>query len=155
MKNIGVFPGSFDPFTKGHEDIVQRILPFFDEVIIAVGINSSKKNLFSLESRLAHIQALFETEEKIRVETYAGLTTEYCKARKAGSLIRGIRNAVDSEYEKSIAQMNRDLSGIETLFLMTAPEYSAINSSVVREIKFNNGDIGSFVTKADLLIINK
>jgi pantetheine-phosphate adenylyltransferase len=154
MKRIGVFPGSFDPFTKGHVDIVQRAVPLFDEIIVAIGVNSNKKSMFSLESRIAHIEAIFETEPKVSVEAYQGLTTIFCEEKKARYLIRGIRNAIDSEYEKSIAQMNKDLTGIETVFLMTSPEYSAINSSIVREIKKNNGDISSFVTKADQLLIN-
>lgn len=154
MKNIGVFPGSFDPFTKGHEDIIRRILPLFDEVVVAIGLNTNKSSMFTLESRIAHINSLFENESKVVVESYEGLTTSYCESKGARSLIRGIRNAIDSEYEKSIAQMNRDLTGIETVFLMTSPEYSAINSSIVREIKKNNGDISAFVTNGHLLLIN-
>ena len=154
MKSVGVFPGSFDPFTKGHEDIVRRILPLYDEVVVAIGINTNKKSMFTLESRLNHIRSIFEEEPKVVIETYEGLTTDFCEQKGAGSLIRGIRNSIDSEYEKSIAQMNKDLSGIETVFLMTAPEFSAINSSIVREIKKNNGDVSAFVTNPELLIIS-
>jgi len=154
MSTIAVFPGSFDPFTKGHVDIVERALPLFDQLIVAIGVNSNKSSMFTLESRIQHISAIFEGSEKVVVESYEGLTTEYCQSKSAQYLIRGIRNAIDSEYEKSIAQMNRDLTGIETVFLFTSPEFSAINSSIVREIKKNKGDISSFVTKDTLLLIN-
>ncbi len=155
MKSIFVFPGSFDPFTKGHEDIVHRILPFCDELIVAVGVNTQKRSLFSLESRLNHIRTLFAGTSKVSAETYTGLTTEFCKQKAARCLIRGLRSGLDAEYEKSIAQMNRSLSGLESIFLMTAPEFAAINSSIVREIAINGGDITKFVTKPDLLIIDK
>ena len=153
MKRIGVFPGSFDPFTKGHEDIVRRFVPLFDQVIIAIGVNTKKQYMFSLESRFEHINSLFADETKVVVEQYHTLTVEYCKERKAQYLLRGIRNATDADYERSIAQMNFDLSGIETLFLMCDPALEPINSSIIREIKRNNGDISSFVTNDELLII--
>lgn len=154
MSRIGVFPGSFDPFTKGHADIVERALPLFDTIYVAIGVNSNKSSMFTLDSRIQHISTIFEGNEKVVVESYQGLTTNYCEEKSAQYLIRGIRNAIDSEYEKSIAQMNRDLAGIETVFLFTANEYSAVNSSIVREIKRNNGDISRFVTKDSLLLIN-
>lgn len=154
MKSIGVFPGSFDPFTKGHEDIVRRFVPLFDEVIIAIGVNSKKQYMFTQESRQNHIEELFKDESKVSVETFQGLTVDFCKQKKAQYLLRGIRNATDADYERSIAQMNQQLSGIETLFLMCDAALSPINSSIVREIKKNNGDISAFVTKDELLIIN-
>jgi len=154
MERIGIFPGSFDPFTKGHESIVNRFLPMVDTIIIAIGINTTKQYLYTLESKIAHIKSLFPNNPKIVVESYHGLTTEFCKEKKAQYLLRGIRNTIDFEFEKSIAQMNFDLSGIETLFLMTDARFAAISSSIVREIKKNNGDISSFVTKSELLIIN-
>ncbi|MCB9224814.1 MAG: pantetheine-phosphate adenylyltransferase [Crocinitomicaceae bacterium] len=153
MKRIGVFPGSFDPFTKGHEDIVRRFIPLFDEVIVAIGVNSSKNYMFSLESRKNHIETLFKDEPSVRVEPFQTLTVDFCKEKKAQYLLRGIRNATDADYERSIAQMNFDLSGIETLFLMCDPALAPINSSIIREIKKNGGDISAFVTNDELLII--
>lgn len=159
MERIGVFPGSFDPFTKGHEDIVRRFLPLFDTVIIAIGVNSSKKYMYDTNSRIDHIKSIFGADPKIRVESYEGLTIDFCKKNKAGYLLRGLRNTNDFEFEKSIAQMNETISevngqDIETLFLITDRNLAAINSSIVREIKKNNGDISSFVTNEDRLIIN-
>jgi len=153
MKRIGVFPGSFDPFTKGHEDIVRRFAPMFDQVIVAIGVNSSKKYMFSLESRKAHINKLFEDDDSIVVEEFSTLTVEFCKAKGGQYLLRGIRNATDADYERSIAQMNYDISGIETLFLMTDPALAPINSSIIREIRKNSGDISAFVTHDELLVI--
>jgi pantetheine-phosphate adenylyltransferase len=153
MQRIAVFPGSFDPFTKGHESIVNRFVPLFDQVIIAVGVNSTKSYLFTLESRLAHIRSLFADNPKIVVEIFEGLTVDLCKQKKAQYLIRGIRNTTDFEFEKSISQMNNTLSGIETLFLMTDPQLAPVSSTIVREIKKNNGDIRAFVTNDQILII--
>ncbi|MEX1001666.1 MAG: pantetheine-phosphate adenylyltransferase [Crocinitomicaceae bacterium] len=153
MKRIGVFPGSFDPFTKGHEDILRRFIPLFDEVIIAIGVNTSKQYMFSLESRMAQINSLFKGDDKVKIEPFHKLTVEFCKDKKAQYLLRGIRNATDADYERSIAQMNFDLSGIETLFLMCDPALAPINSSIIREIKRNGGDISLFVTNDELLII--
>ncbi len=156
---IGVFPGSFDPFTKGHEDIARRFLPLFDLVIIAIGVNSNKKYMYDLDSRIRHIEFLFKDEPKIKVESYQGLTVDFCQKNGAGYLLRGLRNADDFEFEKSIAHMNEAISEeasnkIESLFLMTDKNLSAINSSIVREIKKNNGKIHQFVTNEELLIIN-
>ncbi|MBK6525612.1 MAG: pantetheine-phosphate adenylyltransferase [Crocinitomicaceae bacterium] len=153
MQRIAVFAGSFDPFTKGHESVINRFVPLFDSIIIAVGINSTKQYMFSLESRLKHIESLCKTYPNVSVETYAGLTVDFCKLKKAQYLIRGIRNTTDFEFEKSIAQMNKTLSGIETVFLITEPDVAPIHSSIVREIKKNNGDISQFVTNNELLII--
>lgn len=153
MQRIAVFPGSFDPFTKGHESIVNRFLPLFDELIIALGVNSTKTPFFTLESRMLHIQSLFSDQPKVKIETFEGLTIDFCRQKKAQYLIRGIRNTTDFEFEKSIAQMNQTLSGIETLFLMTDAHLAPVNATIVREIKKNQGDIRSFVTNEQLLII--
>lgn len=159
MKRIGVFPGSFDPFTKGHEAIVKRFLPLFDEIIIAVGVNSTKQYMYKLESRIKHIESHFADQPKIRVEAYQGLTIDFCQKNGARYLLRGLRNTVDFEFEKSIAHMNESVSAengfeLETLFLMTDQEFSAINSSIVREIKKNGGKIGNFVTNEEILIMS-
>jgi len=149
MANIAVFPGSFDPITKGHENIVKRALPLFDEIIVAVGINSSKKYLFPLEQRLEWIKSTFNFEPKVSVETYEGLTVRFCLEKQAGFIIRGLRNANDFQFEKGIAQMNRDMvSGIDTVFFVTTPELSAINSTIVRDIIRNGGDVSKYVPNA-------
>jgi pantetheine-phosphate adenylyltransferase len=142
-----VFPGSFDPFTLGHFDIVRRALPLCDELIIAVGENTEKKYLFSLEKRIAFISATC-AEPKIKVVSYTGLTIDFCKSVQATALLRGLRNPADFEFEKSVAQINRRLSGIETLFLLTAADLAYISSSVVREIMIHGGDYSSLVPKA-------
>lgn len=154
MSRIAVFPGSFDPFTKGHELLVKRYVSLFDKIIVAVGVNSTKQYFFTLESRLNHIRSLFKNLDNIEVITYSGLTVDLCREKKAQYLIRGLRNTTDFEFEKSIAQMNKTMTGIETLFLMTDAETAAIHSTIVREIKKNGGDISSFVTNSDQLIIS-
>ena len=143
-----VFPGSFDPITLGHQDIILRALPMCDELIIAVGENINKKYLFSLKERLDFINKTHGHEPKIRVESFHGLTINFCKVVNATAIIRGLRNPADFEFEKSVAQVNRRLSGIETLFLLTAADYSYISSSIVREIINNNGDYSSLVPDA-------
>tara|TARA_X000001036_G_C20506275_1_gene736018 strand:+ start:329 stop:787 length:459 start_codon:yes stop_codon:yes gene_type:complete len=143
-----VFPGSFDPITLGHQDIILRALPMCDELIIAVGENINKKYLFSLKERLGFINKTHGHEPKIKVESFQGLTINFCKVVNATAIIRGLRNPADFEFEKSVAQVNRRLSGIETLFLLTAADYSYISSSIVREIINNNGDYSSLVPDA-------
>ncbi len=143
-----VFPGSFDPITLGHQDIILRALPMCDELIIAVGENINKKYLFSLKERLYFINKTHGHEPKIKVESFQGLTINFCKEVNATAIIRGLRNPADFEFEKSVAQVNRRLSGIETLFLLTAADYSYISSSIVREIINNNGDYSSLVPDA-------
>lgn len=143
-----VFPGSFDPITLGHQDIILRALPMCDELIIAVGENINKKYLFPLKERLDFINKTHGHEPKIKVESFQGLTINFCKIVNATAIIRGLRNPADFEFEKSVAQMNRRLSGIETLFLLTAADYSYISSSIVREIINNNGDYSSLVPDA-------
>ena len=145
-----VFPGSFDPITLGHQDIINRVLPICDELVIAVGENLDKKYMYNLKERLDFINKTHSNELKIKVKSFKGLTVDFCKSIEATAIIRGLRNPADFEFEKSIAQMNRRLSGIETLFLLTAPDYSYISSSIVREIIKNNGDYSSLVPDAVL-----
>ena len=152
MKKIGLFPGSFDPFTKGHEAVVRNALNLFDEIIIAIGVNSSKNYLFELEKRKNHIRSMFENDSRLRIETYSSLTVDFCKEIGATHIVRGLRDSKDFEYERSIAHMNTTLSGIETVFLLTNQEYAAINATIVREIFKNNGDISLFVSNANLLV---
>lgn len=142
-----VFPGSFDPITLGHVDIISRSLPLFDEIVIAIGINAKKNYMFTVDERKRFIQNAFFAEEKITVETYTGLTVDYCKSINADFILRGLRNPADFEFEKAIAQTNRKLSGIETVFLLTSAETSYISSSIVRDIVRNNGDASSLVPK--------
>ncbi|MEJ6626130.1 MAG: pantetheine-phosphate adenylyltransferase [Flavobacteriaceae bacterium] len=143
-----IFPGSFDPITMGHVDIIKRSLPLFDELIIAIGVNSTKKYMFSLEQRKAFIEATFADEPKIKVDTYSGLTVDYCQSIDAKFIVRGLRNPADFEFEKTITQVNRRLSNIETVFLLTSSETSFISSSIVREVIQFDGDYSSMVPKA-------
>lgn len=143
---IAVFPGSFDPITKGHVDLIKRAAPLFDKIIVAIGINSQKKYLFSLEQRLAWLNTVFEKDDNIFVDHYQGLTADYCKKVNATHLVRGLRNSSDFEYEKTISQINNIIGeGIETVFLISKPEYSHISSSIVREIIKGNGDVSAFI----------
>lgn len=135
-----VFPGSFDPITLGHQDIISRALPLFDEIIIAIGINDAKKYMFTIDERVQFIKDTFKNEPKITVTTYEGLTIHYCKEVNADYMLRGLRNPADFEFEKAIAQTNRKLSGIDTLFLLTSAETSYISSSIVRDVLRNGGD---------------
>lgn len=154
MQIIGVFPGSFDPFTKGHENIVNRFLPLFDQIIIGIGGNTSKKYMYTLDSRIKHIESIYKNQPKIKIERYEGLTVDFCKSKKAQYLLRGLRNTTDFNYEKSIALMNKELENIETLFLMTDAELSHLSSTIIREIAKSKGDISAFVTNYSELIIN-
>ena len=140
-----VFPGSFDPITIGHEDIIRRGLDLFDEIVVAVGINADKRYQFSLEERLAFIRATFKDEPKITVTTYQGLTVDYCKQINADFILRGLRNPADFEFEKAIAHTNRTLTEIETVFLLTASNKDFISSSIVRDVLRNQVDIKAFV----------
>jgi len=145
-----VFPGSFDPITLGHVDLVRRSLPLFDKIIIAIGTNAAKTSLFTLEERIGFISKTFEGETRIKVDTYQGLTSDYCKTAGAGFILRGLRNTADFEYEKTIAQANAKLTGVETVFLFSAPEHSFISSSIVRDVIRNGGDCSLFVPDAVL-----
>ena len=140
-----VFPGSFDPITLGHVDIINRAIPLFDEIVVAIGVNAGKKYMFSLEDRKKFIEDAFENEPKIKVMTYEGLTVDFCKNNDIEFILRGLRNPADFEFEKAIAQTNRKLSGIETVFLLTSAETSFISSSIVRDIIRNDGDISKLV----------
>ena len=147
-KKIAVFPGSFDPITTGHADIVRRALPLFDEVIIAIGTNSQKQALFSLEQRIKWIELVFKGEKKVKVESYEGLTVNFCEKKKANYLIRGIRSSADFEYEKTIAHLNHDmLPQLETILMLAQPELSSISSTIVREIIRGKGKVAKFVPK--------
>lgn len=152
MKKIGLFPGSFDPFTKGHEAIIKKSIALFDEIIIGIGINSTKKYMFDTDKRIEHIRSLFNEQNSIRVEQFEKLTVRFCQDVGANFIIRGLRNSKDFEYERSIAHMNFELSEIDTVFLLTEQKYAAISSSIVREIHANNGPIDSFVTNPNLLV---
>lgn len=144
---IAVFPGSFDPITNGHIDLIRRALPIFDKVIIAIGYNSNKTSgMFSIEERQEFIAKSVKGIGNTEIATYEGLTINFCKKVKANTILRGLRNTVDFEFEKSIAQMNKELApDIETMFLFTNPEFSAINSSIVRDIIRNGGNANQFL----------
>lgn len=146
-----VFPGSFDPITLGHIDIIKRGLNLFDEVIIAIGVNADKKYMFSLEDRKLQIEEAFKNEPRIKVDTYKGLTVDYCKTVKAGFILRGLRNSTDFTYEQSIAQTNSSLAEIESVFLVCTPNVSNISSSIVRDVIRNGGDYRSLVPRSVLL----
>ncbi len=146
MSKIALFPGSFDPFTKGHENIINRALPLFDLIIIAIGRNSSKGSFFSLEKRLAMIRHLYRDESKVKVDHFDGLTVDYCKKAGAKYILRGLRTSSDFEYERAIAQTNRKMDPeIESVFLLTTPELTPINSTIVREIIRHGGDYSLFL----------
>ena len=147
MKNkTAIFPGSFDPITVGHADIVKRAIPLFDELIVAIGVNTQKKTLFPLDQRIKWITDVFKDEPKVKVESYNGLTIAYCKKRNANYIIRGIRSAADFEYEKTIAHLNFAMEPeIETVLILSRPELSSISSTIVREIIIGGGDISKFV----------
>ena len=135
-----VFPGSFDPITKGHFDIIERGVTLFDEVIVAIGVNADKKYMFTLEQRQAFIKDAFKDEPKVKVITYKGLTVDFCLKNNVQFILRGLRNPADFEFEKAIAHTNRDLAPIETVFLLTAANTSYISSSIVRDVIRNHGD---------------
>lgn len=143
-----LFPGSFDPLTLGHFDIINRGLKVFDEVVVAIGINADKNYMFSLEERLTFIKEAFKEQPKVKVMTYEGLTIDFCKEIDAQFILRGLRNPADFEFEKAIAHTNRKLSKIETVFLLTAASTSYISSSIVRDVIRNNGDYTVLVPKS-------
>ena len=143
---IAVFPGSFDPITIGHVDLVKRALPLFDKIIIAVGVNSTKKTLFSLEQRLEWLETVFAAYPTVDVDHFQNLTAHYCQRIGARYLLRGLRNASDFDYEKTISQLNHIVGGgIETVFLIAQPEYSHISSTIVREIIVGGADAAPFI----------
>lgn len=153
MQRIAIFPGSFDPITKGHESVVKRALPLFDKIIIAIGVNAEKKDsFFSLEKRIEWIKQTFKNEPDVEVMEYSGLTVDFCKKMNARFILRGLRTSADFEFERAIAQTNRFLAkNIETIFLLTTPEHTPINSTIVREVYKNGGDACLFVPEGIIL----
>ena len=147
--NTILFPGSFNPFTIGHQSLVSRVLPLFDRVVIAIGHNSGKQTEESLEQRIGAIRALYAPEPKIRVISYEGLTIDACRREGARWMLRGVRTTADFEYERNLADINRQISGIETLVLFTLPEYAAISSSMVRELSHYGYDVNPFLPKPE------
>jgi pantetheine-phosphate adenylyltransferase len=146
MNKTAVFPGSFDPFTIGHEALVTRALMLFDKVIIAVGENAEKKNLFTIENRMKMISKVFEGESRVVVTRFRGLTVEFCRKNQAGYILRGLRTAADFEYERAMGQMNRKMAPeIDTVFLLTSTEHTPVNSTIVRDVIVNGGDASMFV----------
>lgn len=146
MSKIAVFPGSFDPITKGHVNVLERGLDLFDKVVVAIGHNSAKKYLYTLEKRLQILNKLWENEPRVEVTSYEGLTVDFCKSQQATYIIRGLRSSTDFEYEKTIAQLNHSQNNdIDTIFLMCEPQYGHIHSSVVRDIIKHGGDASPFI----------
>ena len=142
-----IFPGSFDPFTVGHQDIVRRALPLFDRIVIGVGVNAQKKPLFSPEERVQMIRRAFPNEPKIAVRTYDNLTVDFAREEGAAFMLRGVRSTVDFEYEKAFSEANKQLSGLETVLLFTKPEYEHISSSLVRDLYSYGKDITPYLPK--------
>ena len=147
-KKIAIFPGSFDPFTIGHESVITRALPIFDVIYVAIGTNTTKHAYFSIEQRKQMIREVFSDTDKIRIESYGGLTVEYCRKKGARYLLRGLRTSSDFEYERAIAQTNKAMyPELESVFLLTLPEHTPINSTIVREIIRLGGDASQFIPK--------
>ena len=148
MSKIAIFPGSFSPFTIGHQSIIDKALPLFNKIIIAIGINSEKNQYFSIEERMQWIKDVYDNNPKIEVKFYEGLTIDFCKKENANFILRGLRDSHDFKFEKNIAQMNNDLNNeIETIFLITPPELSHISSTIIRDIIKNGGDVSKFIPK--------
>ncbi len=146
MEKIAVFPGSFDPITIGHKEIILRFAPLFDKIIVLIGKNDTKKTLFSLEQRIGWVKDTFQNCPNIFVDAYEGLTTDYCIEVKANYILRGIRNGIDFEFEKNIDLMNKQLHPeVETLFLTSLPKFAHVSSSLIREIYIRNRDISAFI----------
>lgn len=153
---IAVFPGSFDPITVGHVDLVKRALPLFDKIVVAVGVNSTKKYLFPLDQRLEWLRQVFAEYPAIEVDYFENLTADYCKRISARYLLRGLRNASDFDYEKTISQLNHIIGGgIETVFLISQPEFSHISSTIVREIIVGGADATPFLPKEIIIKLEK
>ena len=148
MEKIAVFPGSFDPFTVGHENIVLRALDLFDRIIVAIGIHSTKQALLKIEDRVDMISQVFSNNKQVSVDSFEGLTVDYCKKVKATHMLRGIRTSADFEYERAIAQINKKmLPSVESVFLLTTPEHTPVNSTIIRDIIRNGGDATLFLPK--------
>ena len=148
MDKIAVFPGSFDPFTVGHESVVRRALPLFDKIIIAVGSNTQKKSYLQPDGKLRLIQDVFQDESRIEVERYEGLTIDFCIKVNANFILRGLRTSADFEYERAISHLNKSMKPeVETVFILTAPEHSHVFSTIVRDILMYGGDASKFIPK--------
>ncbi|MFD0940890.1 pantetheine-phosphate adenylyltransferase [Pedobacter boryungensis] len=148
---IALFPGSFDPITIAHVDILKRALPLFDRIVVGIGLNSSKQNFLSAEKREEMVRTIFVNNPNVDVQLYEGLTVDFCRKINAKYMVRGIRSASDFEYERAIAQINQTMMpDVETILLLSKPEYSAISSTIVRDILRNNGDVSPFVPKEAL-----
>jgi pantetheine-phosphate adenylyltransferase len=146
MERIAIFPGSFDPFTVGHESIVKRAIPLFDKIIVMIGYNSNKRSFFPVEKRLKWINEVFKDESSVSVESYEGLTVDFCKKVNASYILRGLRTSADFEFERAIAQVNKKMyPKIESVFLLTTPEHTPINSTIVRDIILHGGDASQFL----------
>jgi pantetheine-phosphate adenylyltransferase len=149
MERVAIFPGSFDPFTVGHESIVKRAIPLFDKIVIMIGYNSNKQSFFPVEKRLKWIKEVFKGESKITVECHEGLTVDFCKKVNAQYILRGLRTSADFEFERAIAQVNKMMHPqIESIFLLTMPEHTPINSTIVRDIILHGGDASEFLPAA-------
>jgi len=148
MSKVAIFPGSFSPFTIGHQSIVDRALPLFDKLVISIGINSEKQQYFSIDKRMQWIKDVYNDNPKIDVKKYKGLTVDFCKKENANYILRGLRDSNDFKFEKNIAHMNKELNAsIETIFIITPPEISHISSSIIRDIMKNEGDVSKFIPK--------
>ena len=148
MEKIAVFPGSFDPFTVGHENIVLRALDLFDRIIIAIGVHSTKQPLLKIESRVEIVKQVFSSYEQVSADSFEGLTVDYCRKVGATHMLRGIRTSADFEYERAIAQINKQmLPSVESVFLLTTPEHTPVNSTIIRDIIRNGGDASLFLPK--------
>jgi pantetheine-phosphate adenylyltransferase len=146
MKRIAVFPGSFDPITRGHESIIRRAIPLFDKIIVAIGINLEKSAYFTVDDRLKWIEKVFANQPKVSVKSYSGLTVDFCEQVHASYILRGLRTSADFEFERSVGQINLKLNpDIESVFLLTLPEFASLTSSIVREVHRYGGDVSQFI----------
>lgn len=152
QRRIALFPGTFDPFTLGHQSLVKRVLTCADAVVIAIGINEKKQTYYTLEQRVEAIRSLYADEPRVKVITYSGLTVDVAQQEGASFILRGVRSVIDFEYEKAIADVNRQLTGIETLLLFTEPAYAHISSSVVRELLHFGKDVSAFLPQKDTVV---
>ena len=146
-----IFPGTFDPITLGHIDIINRALPLFDELIIGIGVNAEKKTMFSLQERIKFIEEFYKNDSRIKVVSYKGLTAKFCMDQEAQYILRGLRNSTDLNYEQPIAQTNYKMTNVESVFLLSSPEVANISSTIVRDIMRNNGNYTSFVPTTVIL----
>ena len=152
MTKRAMFPGSFDPITRGHENIIRRALPLFDEIVIAVGLNIEKSGYFAVEDRVKWIEHVFKDDPKIIVRSYSGLTVDFCREISAGFILRGLRTSADFEFERTIGQVNKKLNpDVDTVFLLSTPDFTSINSSIVRDVFKNGGDVSSFIPEGIIL----